>query len=673
MKNGNTDLPCDNQAHDALSMARYAQGLARFIRDCSTPMTIAIQGEWGSGKTSLMNMVDDALNALSQSNDQSKKKTTDAPGLTIQTIRFETWPYGAVGEDDALGLYFIASLTNQILNKSTHKVNAAFAESAAKISIWAKTLAKAVAAAAVNRATLNTVDGSTLMAGLGVAHGRDVLGPQGNIEQLSQIKTQFKRLVQQAANTENGPERFVIFIDDLDRIRPGNAVALLEVLKNFADVEHCVFVVACDYDVVRQGVASRLGIKDERKVEAFFHKIFQLPFSMPTSQYKIQKILIDFFLRKAAHPNTAAAVGRAEGMATKLASLVESAVGTNPRSVKRFLNVLDLLACIPKADESPDGGTGAYGGNVWEQQQSSLICLVGLVALQTRWPRVAGCLSILARHSDGDARFEEMVRAIGNQLSDDELRNQINDAYEDDGLRDAEIEALERFGAEFEKIRQNEHESLRHFRYWARELALAVGQPVERQQVTQDDFVRRILALHGWRGEAARGFFEDLRARDLDTIQVVRTGYFYTQAVIGKSKPMLISLTADLVFTLHVNDQWRTKWHGWNAAAADRVVQAAKTLQRRLQARGIVLKEAPGKPKAVLDVSAGSLSDSLRPALWEELLKFHVDVDRQLAGIGRAAMGAGGSSLTSYQEKAEVGGLSEPPEAFGPVASRDVE
>ena len=31
--------------------------LCSFIRSCETPMTISIQGDWGSGKTSMMNMM----------------------------------------------------------------------------------------------------------------------------------------------------------------------------------------------------------------------------------------------------------------------------------------------------------------------------------------------------------------------------------------------------------------------------------------------------------------------------------------------------------------------------------------------------------------------------------------------------------------------------------------
>ena len=39
----------------------YERGLETFLRGASTPITVALQGEWGSGKTSLMNVLRDDL------------------------------------------------------------------------------------------------------------------------------------------------------------------------------------------------------------------------------------------------------------------------------------------------------------------------------------------------------------------------------------------------------------------------------------------------------------------------------------------------------------------------------------------------------------------------------------------------------------------------------------
>lgn len=45
------DQPTDK---DSLGIENYIKGLSNFIGRCATPLTIAIQGEWGTGKTSIM-------------------------------------------------------------------------------------------------------------------------------------------------------------------------------------------------------------------------------------------------------------------------------------------------------------------------------------------------------------------------------------------------------------------------------------------------------------------------------------------------------------------------------------------------------------------------------------------------------------------------------------------
>ena len=59
MKNiGLTDSPATK---DQFNIETYIEGLSDFIVQCDTPMTISIQGSWGSGKTSIMNMVQNRI------------------------------------------------------------------------------------------------------------------------------------------------------------------------------------------------------------------------------------------------------------------------------------------------------------------------------------------------------------------------------------------------------------------------------------------------------------------------------------------------------------------------------------------------------------------------------------------------------------------------------------
>jgi hypothetical protein len=143
-------------------------------------------------------------------------------------------------------------------------------------------LIRAAVAGTTSYLSSGVVDGQTLVDGASGGQGASPGGPS-----LGKLQEEFATLVERVvrSSSEHPQNRFIIFVDDLDRIRPEKAVSLLEVLKNFMEVKNCVFVLACDYEVIRQGVRLKFGIEDDEKARAFFDKIIQVPFQMPVSQY----------------------------------------------------------------------------------------------------------------------------------------------------------------------------------------------------------------------------------------------------------------------------------------------------------------------------------------------------------------------------------------------------
>ena len=241
--------------------------LAQFVSLCETPMTIGIQGEWGSGKTSLMNMIQGHIEA-----EGAKRKEE-----SIHFLRFETWQYGALGNDDLLGLHLMRDMTSRIASFRPGDGNVV--SQSGRLGKLFTALATATAAGTTSTLTGGLVDGASMVQGAQAAFGSERARAVGGTD-LAHIKRVFGELVtnvtvskpKSGKNANKQPEsgRFVICIDDLDRIRPGKAVAMLEVLKNFMDVEHCVFIVACDYDVVRRGGRSGSASKTRARRARFF-------------------------------------------------------------------------------------------------------------------------------------------------------------------------------------------------------------------------------------------------------------------------------------------------------------------------------------------------------------------------------------------------------------------
>ena len=147
-------------------------------------------------------------------------------------------------------------------------------------------------------------------------------------------------------------DRIVVFIDDLDRLIPIKAVELLEVFKLFLDIPGCVYVLACDYKVVSQGLKAKFGVgSGELKGKSFFDKIIQLPFNMPVGRYDAKKY-IEKLLNKVEFKYEPKDIDKYEKM-------ISSSIGFNPRSIKRLFNSMLLQKLVAQKDnlfESEDDG-----------------------------------------------------------------------------------------------------------------------------------------------------------------------------------------------------------------------------------------------------------------------------------------------------------------------------
>lgn len=319
MKSSIIDVPRKHTQEDLFGIQVYQNALIRYIKLTDTPITIALQGEWGSGKTSLMNLL--------------KYNLCDVDDAPYFPIWINTWQYSLMKTPSQTIMTILDGIINQIgsLNLSKQK----WAESKKKIgSIFRK---------------MATV-GTKIAAGtVGIDKGivDDLLdGEEAAQSDIVQLKEEIALLIEQILSDNPSKKGFTFYIDDLDRIDPQVAVEILELLKNIFDLEYCVFILAIDYDVVIKGLKPKFGElteQNEREFRSFFDKIIQLPFSMPVASYNVDTFLVDAlskieFFSKGELEDTS--------LAEKLSEITRFSVGTNPRSLKRLTNTLALISII---------------------------------------------------------------------------------------------------------------------------------------------------------------------------------------------------------------------------------------------------------------------------------------------------------------------------------------
>ena len=189
-KLGLTDISIQTINDDKFSLQPYVKSLKDFITTCDTPMTIAVQGDWGCGKTSFMQLIRESL-----------KETN------YQTFWFNTWQFSQFNMSDTLPITFLTQLCNVISPEDT--------SFSSKVKPLLKTVLKYSASGLASHFVGETVSEA-------------LLSSNDNIDAIDTIVTLKTTFEEQVKLLSENNSRLVIFIDDLDRLQPIRAIELLE-------------------------------------------------------------------------------------------------------------------------------------------------------------------------------------------------------------------------------------------------------------------------------------------------------------------------------------------------------------------------------------------------------------------------------------------------------------
>ena len=320
--------------HDTLDTYSYARALGEFIEKCDMPITVGVQGEWGSGKTSLLNMIEVFLKGQEEENKRGKRATC--------TIKINTWEHSLLRTPEETLLSIIREIIQEI-SQSNGRSDEATEGLGAKALHTLKEVGKgAIYSAVTMTAGFKVAERMETAASNIAGQGEDSVKTDKNL--IKELRLNLRELVEAIENDDSPTKRFVIFVDDLDRLEPATAVQILELLKNVFDVPHTVFVLAIDYQVVVKGLKSKFGEpteENEWEFRAFFEKIIQVPFLMPMAKYKLGNYIarlldgIQYF-SKTESKN----FEHDKGVFT---DIVKKTVGHNPRALKRLANSLSLI------------------------------------------------------------------------------------------------------------------------------------------------------------------------------------------------------------------------------------------------------------------------------------------------------------------------------------------
>lgn len=357
---------------DLLAFRAVAETVADAIfDDALDPVAVGLSGAWGSGKTSVLELVKSEI--------EERSVTANGKVLVIST---QPWSYDpTVGPKESLISEVLGALNDEF--KTEDPVGKAgieaFKRLVKKVN-WSKAV-KMTARTAITM-QLPTFDDVLNL----VSDDPESLETEKG---MAAFRRDFEELLNDPALDHLS--RVVVLVDDLDRCLPDTVVETLEAIRLFLSAKGMSFVIAADEDRVAEAIQQKFGTpsggqEEEDPAKLYLHKIVQTTIPLPAlSRFDTEAYL--FLLLAKSDPGVsdktyAELVAKCDELrkdggglddievqgsngfakhlitAARLTPILYEKFHGNPRRIKRFLNDLNVRRAISsrrgftlKADE----------------------------------------------------------------------------------------------------------------------------------------------------------------------------------------------------------------------------------------------------------------------------------------------------------------------------------
>ncbi|MGL4209281.1 MAG: KAP family P-loop NTPase fold protein, partial [Candidatus Adiutrix sp.] len=290
-----SDEAIKNATHDDFNRQNFADKVANMLAQRepydSTSIVVGICGEWGSGKSSVLNLMQETLAAKDN----------------CIVIKFNPWYFTT---QEQIIKSFFATLGQELENKLKGKFKWLMNKMGHIVNVAPDGLGFPI----------NCIKWLfSLMIPKDIEEIRNEIG--------TSIKDQGKRII--------------VFIDDIDRLDKDEMFCMFKLVKQCADFPYVDYVLAFDREQVANAIGERFGLSAEEKKngDAFSEKIVQVPLNLPLIP---QDILWNFTLKKIKETLDFCDIqieGKEFEMVFQQFKAFENSI-TTPRLAKRFVNSL---------------------------------------------------------------------------------------------------------------------------------------------------------------------------------------------------------------------------------------------------------------------------------------------------------------------------------------------
>ena len=253
----NTDLPLKNPKDDKLGRSIFANeiaySLANSFKNNNESIVLGINGDWGSGKSTLVNFITNQIEVISKK--QSKE---------VIILNFNPWMFSGQKE---LQNIFLKELLFK-LNKNKEKL---------------KNASKKIADFLEHLNWLKYVHSG---AGEAVNDLKVLLDGLNKSKDLETLKSDIDKLLIESE------VKLYITIDDIDRLTPQEITDIFQMVKLNGNFANTIFILAYDQTVVENALKDQFGENGKKYIE----KIVQVDYTLPSlTKNQISHLFIEAF------------------------------------------------------------------------------------------------------------------------------------------------------------------------------------------------------------------------------------------------------------------------------------------------------------------------------------------------------------------------------------------
>jgi hypothetical protein len=307
-----TDSPISGTKEnpDQLNRTSFSHriGEALKLKAESSPLVVSLEGPWGYGKTSVINLINQYYQSL---------KTSERPIV----YSFNPW---IIGNAENLVQEFIVQFGSAVGLSSKSKNSQ---EAAKQLLAYSKIFN-----------VLKWVPGAEPWASLIEKILNGVGSATGKIAELKDLNIDQKRLsVVNALNKINKP--IVVFIDDLDRLPPSEVFQMIRAVKAIADFPRTTFLLAFE----RQYIENSLKIYGIEDSSSYLDKIIQVRLHLPLISGEDLHLLAVSELQNIANIELTSFFEGDQNRLSEIYHLSIKPLIKTPRELKRVFNRLRFI------------------------------------------------------------------------------------------------------------------------------------------------------------------------------------------------------------------------------------------------------------------------------------------------------------------------------------------